>query len=100
MQHDHGHPAMIEASYGYLRQFTPDMLTVLAFADGPCAASLLEAVDVLRQLKRQRGAHRSGGRRDRVRAHPPITVDTDAELAQLDPKGHRPLRQAPHARPP
>ena len=35
---------MIEASYGYLRQFTPDVLRVLSFAGGPAAAALLEAV--------------------------------------------------------
>jgi len=47
---DHGHLAVIDASYGYLRQFTPDVLAVLFFAGGPAAASLLEAVDVLREL--------------------------------------------------
>jgi len=47
---DHGHLAVIEASYGYLRQFTPDVLRVLSFAGGPAAASLLEAVAVLRDL--------------------------------------------------
>ena len=47
---DHGHLALIEASYGYLRQFTPDVLRVLRFAGGPAAAALLEAVDVLAEL--------------------------------------------------
>src|SRR5665811_74010 len=47
---DHGHLAMIETSYGYLRQFTPEVLRVLSFAGGPAAASLLEAVDVLVEL--------------------------------------------------
>jgi len=41
---------MIETSYGYLRQFTPEVLRVLSFAGGPAAASLLEAVDVLVEL--------------------------------------------------
>jgi len=52
---DHGHLAVIEASYSYLRQFTPDVLRVLEFAGGPVAAELLEAVGVLRDLN-ARGA--------------------------------------------
>ena len=47
---DHGHLGLIEASYSYLRQFTPDVLRVLEFAGGPVAAELLEAVGVLRDL--------------------------------------------------
>ncbi len=47
---DHGHLAVIEDSYSYLRQFTLDVLRVLTFAGGPAAAELLEAVDVLRGL--------------------------------------------------
>jgi len=52
---DHGHLGLIEASYSYLRQFTPDVLRVLEFAGGPVAAELLEAVGVLRDLN-ARGA--------------------------------------------
>lgn len=47
---DHGHLALIDASYGYLRQFTPEVLRVLSFAGGLPAAALLEAVEVLRGL--------------------------------------------------
>ncbi len=47
---DHGHLSVIDSSYGYLRQFTPDVLRVLGFAGGPAAVELLEAVDVLRGL--------------------------------------------------
>jgi hypothetical protein len=47
---DHGHLALIDASYGYLRQFTPEVLRVLTFAGSPSAAALLDAVDVLRGL--------------------------------------------------
>ncbi len=47
---DHGHLAVLEASYSYLRQFTPQVLDVLEFAGGPGAASLLQAVDILRTL--------------------------------------------------
>jgi hypothetical protein len=43
----HGHLALIDASYGYLRQFTPEMLRVLSFAGGLSATELLDAVDVL-----------------------------------------------------
>jgi len=47
---DHGALAMLESSYGYLRQFTPDVLDVIEFAGSPVAAPLLEAVGVLREL--------------------------------------------------
>lgn len=47
---DHGELAMLESSYGYLRQFTPDVLDVIEFAGSPTAAPLLEAVGVLREL--------------------------------------------------
>jgi len=47
---DHGQLHMLEASYSYLRQFTPLVLAVLDFAASPAAAELLAAVNILREL--------------------------------------------------
>jgi hypothetical protein len=47
---DHGHLAQLASSYGYLRQFTSQVLEAIKFASGPAAAELLEAVAVLRSL--------------------------------------------------
>ncbi len=47
---DHGHLAVVAASYSYLRQFTPQVLEAIEFAGGPTAGPLLEAVRVLREL--------------------------------------------------
>ncbi len=47
---DHGHLAQLASSYGYLRQFTSQVLEAITFASGPAAAELLEAVAVLRSL--------------------------------------------------
>ncbi|SDC98491.1 hypothetical protein SAMN05444580_102296 [Rhodococcus tukisamuensis] len=47
---DHGHLAAIDASYSYLRQFTPAVLSSVRFAGGTAATELLVAVDVLREL--------------------------------------------------
>jgi TnpA family transposase len=47
---DHGHLGVLESSYGYVRQFTPQVLDVLAFAGSPAATALLAAVDRLREL--------------------------------------------------
>ena len=47
---DHGHLAMLDASTAYLRQFVPDVLAAVRFADGPGAGELLEAVAVLAKL--------------------------------------------------
>ncbi|MEU6010142.1 Tn3 family transposase [Streptomyces sp. NPDC047453] len=47
---DHGHLAALDGSYGYLRQFTPQVLAVVEFAGGTAAAELLAAVDILRTL--------------------------------------------------
>ncbi|MEZ7129055.1 hypothetical protein ACBR40_27305 [Nonomuraea sp. AD125B] len=46
---DHGHLAALEGSYGYLRQFTPQVLEAVAFAGGTAAADLLRAVEILRE---------------------------------------------------
>jgi hypothetical protein len=40
---DHGHLAALDGSYGYLRQFTPQVLATVRFAGGTAAAGLLEA---------------------------------------------------------
>ena len=47
---DHGHLAALDGSYGYLRQFTPQVLATVRFAGGTAAAGLLEAVEILREL--------------------------------------------------
>jgi hypothetical protein len=47
---DHGHLAALDGSYGYLRQFTPQVLAAVWFAGGTVATELLEAVEVLREL--------------------------------------------------
>lgn len=47
---DHGHLAALDASYGYLRQFTPQVLATVAFAGGTAATELLAAVEILREL--------------------------------------------------
>nr|WP_198144288.1 hypothetical protein [Parafrankia sp. EUN1f] len=47
---DHGHLAALDGSYGYLRQFTPQVLDAVTFAGGTAATDLLTAVDILREL--------------------------------------------------
>jgi TnpA family transposase len=47
---DHGHLAALDGSYGYLRQFTPQVLDAVAFASGTAAIDLLKAVEILREL--------------------------------------------------
>jgi TnpA family transposase len=47
---DHGHLAMLDDSYTYLRQFTPNVLQAIAFKGGAGAESLLEAVKILKEL--------------------------------------------------
>lgn len=47
---DHGHLAALDGSYGYLRQFTPQVLAAVRFAGGTAATGLLEAVEILRDL--------------------------------------------------
>ncbi|MEV6228044.1 Tn3 family transposase [Saccharopolyspora shandongensis] len=47
---DHGHLAVLNGSYGYLRQFTPQVLDAVPFAGGTAATELLEAVEILREL--------------------------------------------------
>jgi Domain of unknown function (DUF4158) len=47
---DHGQLGMLEASYAYLRQFTPEVLEAVGFAGGTGAQELLGAVAVLMEL--------------------------------------------------
>jgi hypothetical protein len=52
---DHGHLATLDGSYGYLRQFTPQVLSpqvlsAVRFAGGTAAIGLLDAVEILREL--------------------------------------------------
>jgi oxygenase catalysing oxidative methylation of damaged DNA len=47
---DHGHLAALDGSYGYLRQFTPQVLAAVRFVGGTTAAGLLEEVEILRAL--------------------------------------------------
>nr|WP_231509612.1 hypothetical protein [Nocardia sp. NRRL WC-3656] len=46
---DHGHLAALDASYSYLRQFTPAVLSSVRFAGGTAATELLIAVNMLRE---------------------------------------------------
>jgi Domain of unknown function (DUF4158) len=50
---DHGRLSALQASYSYLRQFTPDVLAVVGFQGGPGTAALMEAVEILKELNRQ-----------------------------------------------
>jgi hypothetical protein len=47
---DHGHLAALEGSYGYLRQFTPQVIEAVPFAGGTAATELLKTIEVLREL--------------------------------------------------
>jgi len=47
---DHGRLAALDASYSYLRQFTPAVLSTVRFAGGTAATELLIAVHMLREL--------------------------------------------------
>ncbi|WSY18711.1 Tn3 family transposase (plasmid) [Embleya sp. NBC_00896] len=47
---DHGHLAALDGSYGYLRQFTPQVLEAVRFSGGTAAAELLAAVKILREV--------------------------------------------------
>jgi hypothetical protein len=44
---------LLAQRYGYLRQFVPEFLSVLAFRSNAGGASLLRAVDLLRELDAQ-----------------------------------------------
>jgi hypothetical protein len=50
---DHGRLSALQASYSYLRQFTPDVLAVVGVAGGPGSTALMQAVEMLKELNRQ-----------------------------------------------
>jgi hypothetical protein len=49
---DHGRLAALEASYSYLRQFTPHVLNAIDFQGGPGTGDLMDAVEILKDLNR------------------------------------------------
>jgi TnpA family transposase len=49
---DHGRLSALGASYAYLRQFTPQVLTAIDFQGGPGTDALMEAAGILRELNR------------------------------------------------
>ncbi|MFB9682110.1 Tn3 family transposase [Streptosporangium vulgare] len=52
---DHGRLAALEASYTYLRRFTPRVLSVIDFQGGPGAQDLMTALMILKELNRTHG---------------------------------------------
>ena len=52
---DHGRLSAMDASYTYLRQFTPDVLAVIDFKGGPGTTGLMAAVAVLKKLNETGG---------------------------------------------
>ncbi|MFI6458645.1 Tn3 family transposase [Streptosporangium amethystogenes] len=52
---DHGRLSALEASYSYLRQFTPIVLNAIDFQGGPGTADLMEGLRILRELNRLNG---------------------------------------------
>lgn len=52
---DHGRLAALEASYTYLRKFTPRVLATIDFQGGPGTADLMDAVAILKELNRTGG---------------------------------------------
>lgn len=52
---DHGRLAALEASYTYLRRFTPKVLSTVDFHGGPGAQDLMTALSMLKELNRTCG---------------------------------------------
>ncbi len=50
LQRDHGHLALIDSSFAYLREFAPHVIGALSFDASIDATPLLAAVEVLRKL--------------------------------------------------
>jgi hypothetical protein len=76
-QRDHGHLELLDARYNHLRAFTPAVLATLPLAGGPDAATLLSAIDILRELN-------ATGRR-RVPADAPTDFVPTRWRSYLDP---------------
>ncbi|WP_225840551.1 hypothetical protein [Streptomyces sp. NK08204] len=51
---DNGHLAMLDNSYSYLRQFTPDVLKAISFTGGTGSEGFMEAVAILKKLNADR----------------------------------------------
>ncbi|WP_405389046.1 Tn3 family transposase [Streptomyces sp. NBC_01102] len=47
---DHGHLALLDGSYTYIRQFAPKVLETVRFKGGTEAKPLIEALEILREL--------------------------------------------------
>jgi hypothetical protein len=47
---DHGHLALLKASYSHLREFTPEVLQAIGFDGHAHARPVLEAIEILREL--------------------------------------------------
>jgi hypothetical protein len=54
---DRGRLSAMRSSYSYLRQFAPNVLSVIDFQGGPGTAELMESVTILKEL------NQTGGRR-------------------------------------
>ncbi|MEO7195939.1 MAG: Tn3 family transposase [Pseudonocardiaceae bacterium] len=52
---DHGRLSAMHASYSYLRQFTPNVLSAIDFQGGPGMAELMAAVAIVKELNRLGG---------------------------------------------
>lgn len=52
---DHGRLSVLDASYSYLRQFTPDVLATIDFKGGPGTTDLMSAVAILKRLNETGG---------------------------------------------
>ncbi|ORI21257.1 hypothetical protein BJI47_17725 [Rhodococcus sp. 1168] len=83
---DHGHLASLNGSYGYLRQFTPQVLEAVAFACGTAAAELLDAVAILREL------NATGARRSRRMPRPSSSRPAGAATSTPRPNRVTPAR--------
>ncbi|WP_190816460.1 DUF4158 domain-containing protein [Saccharopolyspora pogona] len=70
LQRDHGHLALIDASFTYLREFVPHVISTLRFEASVEAKPLAAAVDVLRELYARGGRKVPEGGADGVRADP------------------------------
>ena len=72
---DHGQLAALEASYSYLRQFTPHVLNAIDVQGGPGTGDLMDAVEILKDLNRAGGRKVPAGA-FRPRSCPPGTPTT------------------------
>ena len=52
---DHGRLSVLDASYSYLRQFTPNVLAAIDFKGGPGTTDLMAAVAILKRLNETGG---------------------------------------------